>query len=66
MMMRGMVMTKKTVLARVPREIDNILRIKYPKYDSATRYRLLYDTSAHRLDNWLGQELNKNVKKKKR
>ena len=59
-------MTKKTVLARVPRDVDNLLRRKMPNVDSSARWGLVYDTSALRLNDWLGQSIFKDVKKKKR
>ena len=58
--------TKKTVLARVPRDVDNILRAKMPKYTSETRWRFVYDNSAFKLNEWLGQSITQNAKKKKR
>lgn len=57
---------KKTVLTRVPREVDNILRMKMPNVESASRWGIVYDTSAIKLDHWLGKELQKNVKKKQK
>ena len=55
-------MAAKSVLVRVPRDVDNDLKIKMPKYDSATRYRLVYDTSLVKLDSFLGKK-NKTLNK---
>ena len=56
--------SKKTVLARVPRDVDNLLRAKMPSVDSASRWAVVYDNSAIKVDHWLGSPL-KNVKKKR-
>lgn len=61
-----MAKNKRTVLARVPRDVDNYLRMKMPNVESSARWGLVYDTSALKLDKWLGQPINQNVKKKKR
>ena len=65
---------KKTILIRAPRDIMNELQKRLPKVDNAVRIRVLYNTSAFRIDNWLGQpfikpkpltKILKDVKKKK-
>jgi len=58
---------KKTILIRAPRDIMNELQKRLPKVDNAVRIRVLYNTSAFRLDDWLGKPFLgvKSVKKKK-
>jgi len=59
-------MTRKSVTRRVPKDVDDYLRKKMPKYSSESRWRFVYDNSAFKLDEWLGGSMFKDVKKKKR
>ena len=48
---------------RVPKDIARILRARWPECDSAERWRRVWDFSAVKVDDWLGQPINKKKKK---
>lgn len=58
-MKRRIKLKKNSTLARVPREVQRILEMKMPNMDSASRWQMVYNCSAVRLDNWLGSKPNK-------
>lgn len=57
-------MSKKgSVNCRVPKDIAKILERKLPQYESAVRWRLVWDTSAMKVDEFLGKPIKFKRKK---
>jgi len=57
---------RDTIKTRVPRNIDDLLKIKFPECSSQERWRRVWDFSALKADDWLGKPFLKKKHAKKK
>lgn len=57
--------TKNSIIERVPKDVAQCLKMKWPNCSSTERWRRVFDFSAVKVDDWLGKPIKIKGGKKK-